>query len=217
MNPSIKLILVLIIALEVSFTKHLCVNLILIVAAIIYLLSKRVRPKLFWWLFLMPLLPAVAVFITIAYFSPGHDYFYAWVMFTRIYVYVFTGAALTQTTSPLAITRSLEQNLHLPSKFAYGTLAAVNLVPRIKLAVKTIRAAGLMRGVYLSWWSPKLYFKAILHAITWSDQLAQAIESHGYREDQPRTSVAPIPLVKRDWILLIGGIVILQILTFALP
>ena len=52
------------------------------------------------------------------------------------------------------------------------------------MAVKTIRAAGQMRGINLSWWSPTLYFKAILHAITWSDQLAQAMESHGYVEDR---------------------------------
>ena len=136
MNPSFKLLLVLIIALEVSFTRHLTINLVLVAVAIIYLLTKRIRPRLFGWLFLMPLFPAVAVFITIAWFSPGHDYFYAWVLFSRIYVYVFTGAAITQTTSPLELTRSLEQNLHLPSKFAYGTLAAVNLIPRIKMAVK---------------------------------------------------------------------------------
>lgn len=217
MNPSFKLLLVLIIALEVSFTRHLTINLVLVAVAIIYLLTKRIRPRLFGWLFLMPLFPAVAVFITIAWFSPGHDYFYAWVLFSRIYVYVFTGAAITQTTSPLELTRSLEQNLHLPSKFAYGTLAAVNLIPRIKMAVKTIRAAGQMRGINLSWWSPTLYFKAILHAITWSDQLAQAMESHGYVEDRARTSVHQITLTARNWLILIISIILIQIITFALP
>ena len=199
MNQSFKLLLVLIIALEVSFTRHLTINLVLVAVAIIYLLTKRIRPRLFGWLFLMPLFPAVAVFITIAWFSPGHDYFYAWVLFSRIYVYVFTGAAITQTTSPLELTRSLEQNLHLPSKFAYGTLAAVNLIPRIKMAVKT------------------LYFKAILHAITWSDQLAQAMESHGYVEDRARTSVHQITLTACDWSILIISIILIQIITFALP
>lgn len=37
MNPSFKLLLVLIIALEVSFTRHLTINLVLVAVAIIYL------------------------------------------------------------------------------------------------------------------------------------------------------------------------------------
>ena len=75
MNPSFKLLLVLIIALEVSFTRHLTINLVLVAVAIIYLLTKRIRPRLFGWLFLMPLFPAVAVFITIAWFSPAMTIF----------------------------------------------------------------------------------------------------------------------------------------------
>ena len=39
MNPSFKLLLVLIIALEVSFTRHLTINLVLVAVAIIYLLT----------------------------------------------------------------------------------------------------------------------------------------------------------------------------------
>ncbi|MDF9446142.1 energy-coupling factor transporter transmembrane protein EcfT, partial [Limosilactobacillus mucosae] len=68
-----------------------------------------------------------------------------------------------------------------------------------------------------SWWSPTLYFKAILHAITWSDQLAQAMESHGYVEDRARTSVHQIALTTRDWLILIVSIILIQIITFALP
>ena len=98
MNPSFKLLLVLIIALEVSFTRHLTINLVLVAVAIIYLLTKRIRPRLFGWLFLMPLFPAVAVFITIAWFSPGHDYFYAWVLFSRIYVYVLSLIHISEPT-----------------------------------------------------------------------------------------------------------------------
>ena len=137
MNPSFKLLLVLIIALEVSFTRHLTINLVLVAVAIIYLLTKRIRPRLFGWLFLMPLFPAVAVFITIAWFSPGHDYFYAWVLFSRIYVYVFTGAAITQTTSPLELTRSLEQNLHLAQIVLKNILSV--------LCQRLARATGVLK------------------------------------------------------------------------
>ena len=48
MNPSFKLLLVLIIALEVSFTRHLTINLVLVAVAIIYLLTKAHSAPLVW-------------------------------------------------------------------------------------------------------------------------------------------------------------------------
>ena len=74
-----------------------------------------------------------------------------------------------------------------------------------------------MRGTNLHWWSPTLYFKAILSAIRWSDQLAQAMETHGFREGQPRTHTVQIPISWSDWIIFIVSIIILQVLLIALP
>ena len=74
-----------------------------------------------------------------------------------------------------------------------------------------------MRGINLHWWSPILYFKAIHSAIRWSDQLAQAMETHGFREGQPRTFAVQIPISWSDWAILITSIIILQVLLIALP
>ena len=113
--------------------------------------------------------------------------------------------------------QSLEQNCHLPSKFADGVLAALNLFPRIYQEVRLIRIAGQMRGITLHWWSPRLYFKAILAASQWADQMAQAMESRGFVEGQARTSAHRIPLTRRDWTTFIGLVVALQCLIIALP
>lgn len=217
MNPSLKLFFVLIVALEVTFTSHLYSNLVIIALALANLLYHHISWRRLSWLVVITLIPAVAVFVTIAFFSPGRDVHFAWVLVTRLYVYVMTGATVSCTTSALQLVRSLEQNCHLPSKFAYGILAALNLLPRIRQEVRIIRIAGQMRGVTLHWWSPRLYFKAILAASQWADQLAQAMESHGFVEGQGRTSAHHIPLTSRDWLTFTSLVVILQVLIIALP
>lgn len=217
MNPSLKFLMVLIISLEISFTEKLAVNIIIIALALLVLLLNHMKVKTLWRLILIPLLPAFTLVVTIRWFSPGHSWFYAMVLLTRLYSYCFLGALMTVDTSPLQLARSLEQNVHLPAKFAYGTLAAINMVPRTIQAVKTIRVAGRMRGITLSFWSPRLYFKAILNAMNWADNLAQAMESQGFRENQPRTAAQPIPITARDWLIVISAIVLLQFGLVFLP
>ncbi|WP_218060099.1 energy-coupling factor transporter transmembrane component T, partial [Lactobacillus crispatus] len=111
-------------------------------------------------------------------------------------------------------TRSLEQNLHLPSKFAYGVLAAINIIPQMKMAVKQIRTSAMMRGIYLSFWSPVLYFKAILVALNSADNLAQGMESHGYVEGQRRSTIIAIPLTARDWVIFFTLLILVNISLF---
>ncbi len=217
MNPSLKLFLVLIITLEVTFTSHLYSNVVIIILALAYLIYRRVRWQRLAWLIVITLVPALAIFVTIAFFSPGHNVYFAWVLVTRLYVYVLTGSAVSCTTSALLLVRSLEQNCHLPSKFAYGILAALNLFPRIAQEVRLIRIAGQMRGITLHWWSPWLYFKAILAASQWADQMAQAMESHGFVEGQARTSAHRVPLTRRDWLIFFILVFTLQLLIVALP
>ena len=57
-----------------------------------------------------------------------------------------------------------------------------------------------MRGIYLSFWSPMLYFKAILAALISSENLAQAMESHGYVEGKKRSVIKRISLTSIDWL-----------------
>lgn len=210
MNPSLQLLLVMIISLEISFTNRLAVNLILIGIAGILLLFNRV-PKHTWRrLISIPLLPALVLAITLRWFSPGHSWFLATVMVSRLYAYCFLGTLVTASTTPLELARSLEQNVHLSAKFAYGTLAAINLIPRTIQAVKTIRIAAEMRGITLHFWSPQLYFKAILSALSWSDDLAQAMESQGFVEGQPRTAAHQITISLRDWVIVIISLILVQ-------
>ncbi|QNQ81074.1 energy-coupling factor transporter transmembrane component T family protein [Lactobacillus sp. PV034] len=214
MNPSLKLILILIISLEISFKPTLWANLILIVGALIFLLLHHLSLKEFLLILFFPLLGAIAIFSALYFFAPDHNLFYAWTLFTRLYVFVFLGACLTLTTSPSQLSRSLEQNLHLPSKFAYGTLAAFNVIPKMKEEVTKIHYAAQMRGTNLSFWSPRLYFKAILVALAWAQGLSQGMLAHGYRENQSRSNLQPILITKKDWLFFLGILILVQPIIF---
>lgn len=200
MNPSLKLILVLIISLEISFKPDLWANLILIGLALVFLLFNHLKWKEFLVLLLFPLLGAISIFSALYFFTPDGDAIYAWTLFTRLYVFVFLGACVTLTTKPYILVRSLEQNLHLPSKFVYGTLAAFNVVPKMQEEVLRMHYAAQMRGVSLSFWSPRLYFKAILASLSWAQGLSSGMAAHGYHENTKRSVLEKIPLTVNDWI-----------------
>ncbi len=132
MNPSLKLLLVILLSLELTFVTKLWINLIVIVVCLLILIHQRFQWRQFCWLAFVPLFPALAIFITIVFFSPSHSLFDGTVLFSRLYVYVCLGTVFTFTTDTLTLARSLEQNCHLPSKYAYGVLAALNLIPKMK-------------------------------------------------------------------------------------
>lgn len=217
MNPTLKLAVIVLIALEVSFTQVWTVNVALIVVGLVILLLAHIRLRTLLWLTAVPLFFASALVWSLMLRGNASPHFLI-VLFTRMFVYVYLGATFTQTTAPLDLTRSLEQNAKLPSKFAYGFLAAFNLFPKIRAEVATVRAAALMRGQVLHVWSPQLYFKVILTAMTWSEQLADAMTSHGYVEGAPRTYALTIPLRSRDWVYFVGSLALAQVgLCLGLP
>lgn len=198
MNPGLKLILMIILVLEISFIENLSLNVVIIIICLIYLLKKRPSNKQLVGLFLGPLIPAVGIFLSQMFYGNGGSLL-AGVFATRIYAYVFLGACFTFSTNMTDLMKALEQSFHVPAKFVYGILSAFNLLPKVIQQIKVIRTASLMRGVKINFWSPKIYFKAILSALQWSQNLAEAMESHGFVEDQPRSQYHPIRLTQRDW------------------
>ncbi|EHO48218.1 energy-coupling factor transporter transmembrane component T family protein [Lentilactobacillus kisonensis] len=213
MNPGLKLLLVMAIALEISFTQSLIVNIILVVVSFGYILIQRVSLKALLGLIFWPLFPAIGLFVSQWLYGSAGIHF-AWILFTRIYAYVFLGATFTLTSSITDLALTLEQDFRLPSKFAYGVLAAFNLMPKINEEVKIIKTSALMRGEALHFWSPKLYFKAILSSIQWSQNLAEAMTSHGFVEDQERTHYRVIKITGLDWFWFIGLFACVQGLLF---
>lgn len=216
MNPTFKFALAVLIALEISFTSVWVINVVLAVLGLLVILWHRTPLKRVGLLLLVPLIPATALAVAMLMQGRGdNNVHFATVLFTRIYAYVFVGSAATLTTPIQTLVMSLEQNAHVPSKFAYGFLGAFNLMPKIVSEVATIRAAGQMRGQVLHFWSPQLYFKAILASLNWSENLAEAMTSHGFVEDAPRTHLTIITIKWWDWALVIAPLLVLQVGLFA--
>ena len=58
------MLLALLIAVEVSFTQSWSVNLILVLGSLIWLIAVKVAPRKIGLLFLVPILPAIAITIS---------------------------------------------------------------------------------------------------------------------------------------------------------
>ncbi|MBW1605253.1 energy-coupling factor transporter transmembrane protein EcfT [Lactobacillus sp. Sy-1] len=213
MNAAIKLFMVIVIGVEISFIQSVPLNLCILAVSCCYLLIKRVSIKSLLYLIIYPIIPATGLLVSQLFYGIQGPII-GWVLFTRLFAYVWLGATFTMTTNIKDLAFTLEQNFRLPSKFAYGVLTAFNLVPRIITEVQTIRHASLMRGVTMQLWSPKLYFKAILAAINWSSDLSQAMISHGFVEDAPRTHVEKTTIRWSDFAIFAFWLILVQVPIF---
>ena len=214
MNPSLKLLLLCLLTIEITIIPNLIANLCLIVGSLILLIINHINYKKLCYFTIVPLSACISVFFTIYFYAPGHNLTYALTLISRIYAFALSGAYFATSTDNYTLVKSLEQNAHLPSKFAYGSLAAFNLLPKIYEEVKRIRIAGQMRGLFLSFWSTKLYFKAIISAMTWADSLSQGMASHGYREEKSRSVIISILVTKKDWLLFFSILLLFQPILF---
>lgn len=204
MKLSLQFSWVLMLALIVTFTHQLTTNLIWLLFLIGAVVIRRLPGKLLLKLTFIPLLPALALFVSIYYYG-SHNLTAALILVSRLYLYIMTSAAVFAHRSPQTLLATFQTELRLPATISYGILAAINLFPRIQTELARIRLAGQLRGITFHLWSPTLYFKAILAALNWADQLAQAMDSHGFNPkiiDQQRPQS---PWRCKDWLLLLSG------------
>lgn len=114
MNETQKLLLVLLISIEIAFTKSVYLNLFLIVVSILILIVTKSHLKTFARLLIVSILPAVGSFTSFYFFGTGDEsqrLHFALVMTTRVGAYVFMGAAFMSTMVLYELLRSLEQNV----------------------------------------------------------------------------------------------------------
>lgn len=210
MNPVLKMLMILIIALEISFTLSLTLNVIIIIVSLGYLLLHAHLTRIMY-LVTITIIPALGIYFAQRIHG---NYTYAILLVSRLYAFVTLGGTYTCTTSIEDLSASLEQNFHLPAKFAYGVMGAFHLVDTIKREVKDIKLAAAMRNVHLTYLSPTLYFKAILSAMNWSTLLAQGMNSHLFIENHPRSHYQKIVIHYSDYAILLVTLLLVQIILF---
>lgn len=118
-------------------------------------------------------------------------------------------------TDPTRLADALITHWRVPARFAIGVLAALRLVPLMAAEWHQIRLARRTRGID-SAGSPvkalRLFFAGLLTlligAIRRGTRLASAMDSRGFDSGTPRTSARESVLVRRDWLVVLAGLVI---------
>ncbi len=215
-NPSCKLIGLIVVTFTLAFCHHPLLNLgVFAVSTVLILLSGANRKA-----FLVPMIPvlilAVGLFFTGYRFTNtasgvvnmdvlhvGDSHVWNGLIFSsRALVYAGIGLLFALTTDRIRMIRSFHQQLRVPQVFAYGLLAAWGLLPQMMLEYKRTRMAFRARGIRVLPFSPSLLITLIVKSTRWSEELSIAMESRGFSADSKRSSFEPERVRTRDWIFL---------------
>jgi len=103
-------------------------------------------------------------------------------MLSRFICFASLGLLISLTTDSFELVKSMQKHGKLPRKFAYGILAAINLVPHMKQEYNNAKLAFSVRGVRVGPLSPKVLFSMLVNCFRWSEMLSIAMHSKGFHE-----------------------------------
>ena len=197
-SPILALIIV-ILTIWISFSKLLVLNFIIIGSTILYFCLSRHWKKLLYFI-LVPLLPALGSGWAIIVHSS--NYKFALLIFSRTYSFAALGLSLATYVSLVELLKYFEQH-GLSSNIVYGLLVVIQALPRIQYETQMITKSSRLRGVFLPFWSPYYYAKAIFIALTWQPQISEAMTVHAYEDFKKRTHYNKYIIDKNKSILII--------------
>lgn len=208
-SPTLTLIIMLL-TIWISFSKLLVPNIIIIATTICLLLLSKYWNKLLIFIFL-PLLPAIGSAWAIIVHSS--NYKYALLIFTRTYSFAALGLILATYISLVELLKYFEQH-GLSSNIVYGLLVVIQALPRIQYETQMITKSSRLRGIFLPFWSPYYYAKAIFIALTWQPQISEAMTIHAYEDFKARThyNKYTIDKIKSLFIIVLFSIVVILLL-----
>ena len=181
-SPILTLVIV-ILTIWISFSKLLVLNFVIIGSTILYFCLSRHWKKLLYFI-LVPLLPALGSGWAIIVHSS--NYKFALLIFSRTYSFAALGLSLATYISLVELLKYLEQH-GLSSNVVYGLLVVIQALPRIQYETQMITKSSRLRGIFLPFWSPYYYAKAIFIALTWQPQISEAMTVHAYEDFKKRT------------------------------
>ncbi len=197
-SPILALIIV-ILTIWISFSKLLVLNFVIIGSTILYFCLSRHWKKLLYFI-LVPLLPALGSGWAIIVHSS--NYKFALLIFSRTYSFAALGLSLATYVSLIELLKYFEQH-GLSSNIVYGLLVVIQALPRIQYETQMITKSSRLRGVFLPFWSPYYYAKAIFIALTWQPQISEAMTIHAYEDNKQRTHYNKYVIDKNKSILII--------------
>ena len=197
-SPILALIIV-ILTIWISFSKLLVLNFVIIGSTILYFCLSRHWKKLLYFI-LVPLLPALGSGWAIIVHSS--NYKFALLIFSRTYSFAALGLSLATYVSLVELLKYFEQH-GLSSNIVYGLLVVIQALPRIQYETQMITKSSRLRGVFLAFWSPYYYAKAIFITLTWQPQISEAMTVHAYEDNKQRTHYNKYVIDKNKSILII--------------
>ena len=197
-SPILTLIIILL-TIWISFSKLLVLNFVIIGSTILYFCLSRHWKKLLYFI-LVPLLPAFGSGWAIIVHSS--NYKFALLIFSRTYSFAALGLSLATYVSLVELLKYFEQH-GLSSNIVYGLLVVIQALPRIQYETQMITKSSRLRGVFLPFWSPYYYAKAIFIALTWQPQISEAMTVHAYEDFKKRTHYNKYIIDKNKSILII--------------
>ena len=208
-SPTLTLI-IMILTIWISFSKLLVPNIIIIATTIFLLFLSKYWNKLLIFIFL-PLLPAIGSAWAIIVHSS--NYKYALLIFTRTYSFAALGLILATYISLVELLKYFEQH-GLSSNIVYGLLVVIQALPRIQYETQMITKSSRLRGIFLPFWSPYYYAKAIFIALTWQPQISEAMTIHAYEDFKARThyNKYTIDKIKSLFIIVLFSILLILLL-----
>lgn len=197
-SPTLTLIIMLL-TIWISFSKLLVLNILIIATTICLLCISKYWNKLLIFIFL-PLLPAIGSAWAIIVHSS--NYKYALLIFSRTYSFAALGLILATYISLVELLKYFEQR-GVSSNIVYGLLVVIQALPRIQYETQMITKSSRLRGIFLPFWSPYYYAKAIFIALTWQPQISEAMTIHAYEDYKQRTHYNKYVIDKNKSILII--------------
>ena len=208
-SPTLTLI-IMVLTIWISFSKLLVPNIIIIATTIFLLFLSKYWNKLLIFIFL-PLLPAIGSAWAIIVHSS--NYKFALLIFSRTYSFAALGLITATYISLVELLKYFEQH-GLSSNIVYGLLVVIQALPRIQYETQMITKSSRLRGIFLPFWSPYYYAKAIFIALTWQPQISEAMTIHAYEDFKTRThyNKYTIDKIKSLFIIVLFSILLILLL-----
>jgi energy-coupling factor transport system permease protein len=145
----------------------------------------------------------------------------------RVIGLALPGVLLVATTDPVRLADALTLHWRVPTRFAFGALAALRLVPLLVAEFESVRLARRARGVEGRTPLARarllggIVFTLLVGAVRRGSRLATAMDARGFDSGIPRTNARGSTLHRRDATFVVGTAlvcalaVVLSILTGA--
>ena len=214
-NPVAQLSAIVVVTLVLLTSLDLVTPAVVVAAELCLLPAAGLTgPRVLWRRTWPMLLGATSVGLVNVLLSADADATDGVALALRVVGLALPGVLLVTTTDPVRLADALTLHWHVSTRFAFGALAALRLVPLLVGEFEAVRLARRARGVEAR--TPvarvRLFagigFALLVGAVRRGSRLATAMDARGFDSGIPRTNARGSELRPRDAVFVAGSIVV---------